>query len=310
MNATESSPDVIVIGAGPAGLSAAAWCSELRLQTILLDQAGDVGGQLNSIYNPINNYLGLAAANGAEMLSHIEHSVAACGFERHMRKEVVGIDGPSRTVHLADGNDISAKALILATGVRRRRLNIQNEMELAGKGVLESGVRDRDTVIGRRVIIVGGGDAAVENALLLSEVAESVKVIHRRARPTARSEFLDQAALKANIEFVANTVLTGIVGESAVEAVELEHLLDGIRRRSQAEAVLIRIGAQPNSELVANSLDLDEAGYVKVNSSCETSQPGIYAIGDLANPFALSISTAAGAGATAAKSAYRFLHDS
>jgi thioredoxin reductase (NADPH) len=310
MSAAKSSPDVIVIGAGPAGLSAAAWCSELHLRTVLLDRAEDVGGQLNSIYNPINNYLGLAAANGSELLSNIRNSVALCGFERRTGTEVVGIDGRSRTANLAGGETISAKVLILATGVRRRQLHIRNETELAGKGVLESGVRDRGKVIGRRVVIVGGGDAAVENALLLSEAAESIKVIHRRARPTARSEFLDQAALKANIEFIANTVLTEIVGESFVEGVEVEHLPDGTRRREPAEAVLVRIGVQPNSEVFAKALDLDDAGYVKVNSLGETSHPGIYAVGDLANPVALSISTATGTGATAAKAAYRFLNPS
>jgi thioredoxin reductase (NADPH) len=307
MSTSESSPDVIVVGGGPAGLSAAAWCSELGLRTILLEQAGDIGGQLNAIYNPVNNYLGLPAASGADMLSHIRSSVALSDFALRMRAEVVGIEAPPLTVRLGDGDEITGKTLIVATGVRRRRLNIFNETELNGKGVLESGVRDRNEVRGKRVIIIGGGDAAVENALLFSELAESVKVIHRRAHPTARTEFLHQAASKTSIEFVPNTVLTGITGESSVESVELEDVVDRSRRREPAEAVLIRIGVQPNSELVADILDLDEKGYVNVNARCETSRRGVFAIGDVANPDALTISTAAGTGATAAKAAYLFL---
>jgi thioredoxin reductase (NADPH) len=205
---------------------------------------------------------------------------------------------------LSNGDAVSYRALIIATGVRRRRLNIEGETELRGNGVIESGVRDRAQASGRDVVIVGGGDAAVENALILSDEAASVRLLHRRDQFTARPEFLSELEAKSNIEVMRNVVLEKIEGGSRVTGVEIRNTSTGEVSRLPADIVLVRIGVEPNSQLVSGILDVDEHGYVVVDASGRTSVEGIYAAGDVANPVSPTLNTAAGTGATAAKSAY------
>src|SRR5687768_8542640 len=171
MNSEINGADVIVIGGGPAGLSVAMWCADLGLTTMMIEREADLGGQLLSIYNPIVNYLGLRARDGRDLLRRFSESVERSTFTRQMEAEVIRIDSRAQSVVLSDGSELKWKALVVATGVRRKRLGVPGELEYQSRGVLESGVRDKQQVIGKRVVIVGGGDAAIENALLLAEVA-------------------------------------------------------------------------------------------------------------------------------------------
>ncbi|MGH9944790.1 MAG: NAD(P)/FAD-dependent oxidoreductase, partial [Pyrinomonadaceae bacterium] len=184
--------DVIIIGAGPSGLSAALWCDELGLDTLLLEQGAEVGGQLLRVHNPINNYLGRRAANGRELRDHFAAQVADAGFDLWTETEIESVDLRAKRVVLRSDEQLQAIALILATGVRRRRLNVPGETEFAGRGVMESGVRDRDQFAGEDVCVVGGGDAAAENALLLAEVCPTVTLIHRGKTLRARVEFVER----------------------------------------------------------------------------------------------------------------------
>jgi thioredoxin reductase (NADPH) len=299
--------DVLIIGAGPAGLSAATWCSDLGLSAVLIEREPDIGGQLNSIYGPIENYMGVRAQNGREMLSHFRETVGRFCFLQLVKTEVTGIDLSSMCVRLGNGEGIDFRSLIIATGVRRRRLGIPGEMEFRGKGVIESGVRERSRVAGKDVVIVGGGDAALENALILSESAGSVKVVHRRSDLTARAEFLSKIEARDNIELLLETAVTRIVGDSNVSAVELESMSTGRTWTLHADVVLIRIGVEPNAELMRGIVELDDLGYIKVNALCETSVAGVFAVGDVANPISPTLSTAVGTGATASRLLHRFI---
>lgn len=296
--------DVLVIGGGAAGLSAASWCADLGLDAILVERSADIGGQLHEIHGPIENYLGLRARNGEEMLSHFRASVERTNFRRTFGCEVASLEPRSRLVRLTRGDVIRYRALIVATGVRRRRLGVEGETELWGKGIIGSGVRDREHAADRNVVIVGGGDAAIENALMLAEVASSVKVIHRRDEFTARPEFLDAVGAKHNIKLVRESVVRRIKGESNVTGVEVEDLGSGRSSHHAADIVLIRIGVEPNSEFVRDVVAVDDRGYIAVDAQCRTNLAGVYAAGDVANPSSPTLSTAAGMGATAAKSAY------
>ena len=296
--------DVAIIGGGPAGMSTALWCSDLGLDAVLIERSAELGGQLASIFNPITNYLGVSARDGQEMLRHFLHTIRDSKFERIRQMGVRDIDPASKSIRLADGSEITSEAIVIATGVRRRRLGIPGVAEFRGRGILESGARDRESIKGKRVLIVGGGDAAMENALLLSEFASEVLVAFRRDQPTARGEFVENAHARNNIKLLSGTVLTAISGNSQVEAVELRSVRDDERSSEAVDAVLIRIGVEPNSELLKGKADLDTSGYIIVNELGETSCRGVFAVGDVANPVAPTLSTAAGTGATAAKTIY------
>jgi thioredoxin reductase (NADPH) len=293
--------DVIIIGAGPAGLSAAFWCDELGLDTLVLEQAEEVGGQLHRVHNPISNYLGLKARNGAELLELFTKDVSDAGFDLWTQTEIESIDVRAKRVSLRSGERLQSIAIILATGIRPRSLGLPGEKELAGKGMIESATRDRDLVAGHDVCVVGGGDAAVENALLLAEVCPTVTLVHRGRKLRARREFVQRLQPNHAVTVFTESVLTRIIGDDHLEAVEIQRK-DGLKPFQLAvRGLLIRIGVEPNTELVREQLQLDQKGYVAVNSEQETSAPMVFAIGDVSNPAAPTISGATGAGATAAK---------
>ena len=293
--------DVIIIGAGPAGLSAAFWCDELGLDTLVLEQAAEIGGQLHRVYNPVNNYLGLKARNGRELLERFSAGVDEAGFDLWTGAEIESINLRAKRISLRSGEQLQSIAIIITTGVRPRTLNIPGEREFAGKGMIESATRDRDLFAGEDVCVVGGGDAAVENALLLAEVCPTVTVVHRGKKLRARREFVERLQPNHAVTVFTESVLTRIIGENRVEAVEIMRK-DGLKPFQLAvRGVLIRIGVEPNSELFRDQLEQDEKGYITVGGEQETSVPMVFAAGDVSNPTAPTISGATGAGATAVK---------
>lgn len=293
--------DVIIIGAGPAGLSAAFWCDELGLDTLVLEQAEQIGGQLHRVYNPIHNYLGLKTRNGQELLELFSRDVDDADFDLWTGTVIDSADLRAKRISLRSGEVLQAISIIIATGVRPRELGIPGEKELAGKGVIESGTRDRELFKGKDVCVIGGGDAAVENALLLAEVCPTVTVVHRGKKLRARREFAERVQPNNAITVFTESVVTRIMGDAAVEAVEI-HRKSGLKPFQLAvRGVLIRIGVEPNTDLFRDQLQVDEKGYVGVNSEQETSVPMVFAAGDVSNPLAPTISGATGASATAAK---------
>lgn len=300
MEGSSNSYDVVIVGGGPAGMSAAIWCADLGLSSILIEKESEFGGQLHSIHNPIVNYPAVQAANGRELTEAFIRSANNFAFDR-TTGVAVAIDPASLLIELEDGRRVSGKAIVLATGVSRRRLNVPGEIEFQGRGILTSGAKERERVIGKRVVIIGGGDAAMENAVMLGEHAERVVVVHRRAEFTARDEFMALARSNERVEFVTGASVESIEGGGTVERVIVRDINTGEPTVIATDKVLIRIGVEPNSHLLRGKADLDEAGYVKVNTSAETSLLGIYAVGDVANPISPTISTATGTAATAAK---------
>ena len=307
MHAKSTDFDVIVIGGGPAGLSAALWCDELGLKTLLLERDDEWGGQLRRVYNRLENHLGMEAANGREMRDRFLEQTDKRGFIKRLRADVSAVDVEKKVLTLGSGESIGTRSMIIATGVRRRRTGTEGEEAFAGKGIIESGKKDSEEAAGKRVLIVGGGDAAIENALILSAVAKKVFVVHRRAEFTARDEFLNRAKEAANIEFLTDRRLGRISGAGKVESVELVNTAKGDIEALPVEIVLIRIGVEPNTEIFKGMLRMDDLGYISVNSRCETSAEGVYAAGDAANALAPTVSSAVGTGAAAARAVYDYL---
>lgn len=303
-----SNYDVIIIGGGPGGLSAAFWCAELGLKAIILEREAVTGGQLLRTFGDIKNYLGVASARGSELRDIFLRQVETKDVVLRTGVEIETAYLVERKVVLAGGEEIRGESVIIATGVRRRKLNVPGEDAFRGKGILESGVRDQDQVAGKRVVIVGGGDAALENALILGAKAEKVFVVHRRDEFTARKEFIEQAEAMDNIEFVLSSNFAAIVGNEHVDGVDVRDNTTGATLHIPVDAVLVRIGVEPNTELFRGQIGTDKAGYICIEANCATDLIGIFAIGDVANPLSQTISSAAGQGATSAKIiAYNFI---
>jgi thioredoxin reductase (NADPH) len=293
--------DVIIIGAGPAGLSTAFWCDELGLDALVLEQAEEIGGQLHRVYNPIGNYLGLKTRNGQELLDLFAADVDEAEFDLWKQTSITSVDLKAKRISLASGEELQAIAIVIATGVRQRQLGVPGEKEFVGKGMIESAARDRQLFAGKDVCVVGGGDAAVENALLLAEVCPTVTLVHRGKKLRARHEFKEKLQAVHCITVFTESVLTRIIGEDDVVAVEIQRK-QGLKPFQMAvRGVLIRIGVEPNTELFKGQLETDEKGYLMVNSRQESNVPMVFGVGDVANPMAPTISGATGAGATAAK---------
>jgi thioredoxin reductase (NADPH) len=293
--------DVLIIGAGPAGLSAARWCDELGLDTLLLEANEEVGGQLAWIHNRIDNYLGVHPDNGQQLRELFIEQTKDCDFDQWTGVRIESVDLKAKRVRLQSGEELQSIAIVIATGLRRRRLGIPGEAEFVGRGIIESGQRDRDQITGRDVCVIGGGDAAAENALLLAEVCPTVTLVHRGRKLRARREFTEQLHTHHCITVFPESNVLRILGTEHVEAVEIERRGAIKPFQMAVQGVVIRIGFEPNTDFINDQLDQDDGGYVIVDSRQETSLENVFAIGDVANPLAPTIAGAVGAGATAAK---------
>jgi thioredoxin reductase len=249
----------------------------------------------------VENYLGLRSANGRELLERFSRQVEDLDFDLWTNVEIERADLRSKRISLRSGEELPAISIIIATGVRRRRLNVPGEEELKGKGVVESGARDREWLAGKDVCVVGGGDAAAENALMLAEICPTVTLVHRGERLRARREFAERLRSEHRVTVFTEATLERIIGHAEVEAVEVRRKGAFKPFQVAVQGVLIRIGVEPNTELFREQIRLDERGYVLVTSQQETSLENVFAVGDVFNPLAPTIAGATGSGATAAK---------
>ncbi len=300
--------DVAVLGAGPAGLSAALWCDDLGLDAVVLEKAAEAGGQLLRVYNAVRNHLGTEAENGRELCDRFLRQLGGRKFALRLNAEIARADLARRRLTLRSGERIDARAVVIATGVRRRRLGVEGEREFEGRGIIDSGKKNLARVAGQSVLIVGGGDAAAENALILAETARSVTLVHRRREFAARAEFLDQIQNNPKIRVLTETIVERVVGAEKLERVEIKNLRTGEKEAFSAAALLIRIGVEPNSDLFRGQIGLDDAGYIDIDRDGRTSAAGVFAAGDVANPLSPTVSTAVGGGATVAKAILAWLN--
>lgn len=294
--------DVIIIGGGVAGISAALWCDELGLDALLLESAAELGGQLLWTYNAIENYLGVKAENGEQMRDIFVEQIKKRNFTLKLNSNIKEIDLENNFIKTRVKDEFQAKSIIIATGVSRRKLNIEGENKFLGKGIIKSGKRDGKLVKGKIAAVIGGGDAAFENAFILSEFASKVFLIHRSDEFKARLEFVDKVKDKSNIEIITNTKVEKITGEEFVSSVKLENAKNGKSHQCAVDFVLTRIGVEPNTNMFTDKIKLDAKRYIETDNQCQTNLEDIYAVGDVANPVAPTISSATGMGVTAVKS--------
>lgn len=290
--------DIIIIGGGPGGMSALLWCNSLGLKGLLLEQAGELGGQLLQMFHQVIDYPGLPSANGQALRAHFVGHLRQLQLDYRLDCRIEELDLYTRRVK-ANGNWLQAKAIVIATGARQRQLGLPDEARLAQ----HEDVRDAALYAGKQVCVIGGGDSAVQTSLILARVCPAVTLIHRATRFRARPEWLKEARAIPNLSFITNAVPLAIRGATRVESLLIEDKHSGATRELSTETVFIRIGSAPNTELLQGQIELDEAGYIKVAVQQQTSLKLVYAVGDVCRPACLSVATAVGQGAIAVKDA-------
>ena len=299
--------DLVIIGGGPGGLSAAIYAMRAALKTVLVEK-GVPGGQV-TMSDEVENYPGFTHISGAELSMKFAQHAESYDLET-ISQEVTALDPGLvyHTVTLANGEVLKSHTVILATGGSPRKLDVPGEREFYGKGVSYCATCDGFFFRGKTVVVVGGGDSAAEEALYLAKLCKKVYIAHRRDELRA-SKILQQRIFDdCNIEMLWNTVVTDIkAGSDGVEAVGLQDTVSKETRGLDVDGVFIFIGFNPNNTLVPAGTRMNADGLVITDEKCETNSPGIYVIGDLREKFARQIVLSAADGCTSALAAAHFV---
>lgn len=298
--------DVIILGSGPAGLSAAIYAQRAKLNTLVVEAKPLSGGQILDTYE-VDNYPGMKGSSGFELGMKFREHADALGvtFYTAQVQEVRNAGGWKEVV--TDQNTLQAKSIILAMGANHRKLGVSGEEALSGMGVSYCATCDGAFFKGKTVAVVGGGDVALEDALFLARGCEKVYLIHRRDELRGAKILQEQVKQTENIQIIWNSVVKEIQGEGKVEKIVVHNNIEETDTQLEVQGIFIAVGIQPNSEVVKDIVELDEQGYVKALEDTETSQPGIFAAGDIRTKQLRQVITAAADGANAVTSVERYL---
>ncbi|MDD5116337.1 MAG: thioredoxin-disulfide reductase [Candidatus Omnitrophica bacterium] len=295
--------DLIIIGAGPAGLTAALYAGRSRMNTLIIEKMSCGGRILMS--ESIENYPGFpGGVSTSELISRMEGQVRELGVEIKS-DEVLDLDCGKKAVTAAGGT-YAAKTIIVASGARPRKLDVPGEKELTGRGVSYCATCDAPFFKGKKVVLVGGGNAVAEEALYISRFASSVSVVHRRQELRASAILQEKMRKEEKISFILNSRLTGIEGEKSVKGVKIKDALTGKENILPCDGVFIYIGYEPETAFLKGKVGMDEAGFIITDDSMATSAEGVFACGDCRKKSLYQVINACGDGAVAADSAYKF----
>ena len=300
--------DVVIVGSGPAGYTAAIYAARAQLNPVILAGSVTAGGALMNT-TEVENYPGFVTGiMGPELMNQMQEQAER--FDTDIRYEDVTaleLEGDVKRITTSDGV-YEARTVIISTGSEYRHLGIDGEERLSGHGVSYCATCDGFFFKDQDIVVVGGGDSAMEEATFLTRFARSVTVVHRRDELRASAVMAKRAQEDPKISFAWNSRVVELDGEDSLTGVTLEDTVTGDRRRLEATGLFVAIGQVPRSELVADVLELDEAGYIKVEApSQRTRIPGVFACGDVADPTYQQAITAAGSGCRAALDAEHYL---
>lgn len=306
-NASAETLDVAIIGAGPAGLTAGLYAARAGLRTAVFERLSP-GGQLAQTER-IDNYPGFAqGAGGFDLAWSMKEQAERFGV-RIINEEVSALDltAAPKTLVTPAGT-YRAASVIVATGARPRKLGVPGEAELTGRGVSYCATCDGNFFRGKTVMVVGGGNTAVADAIYLSRLASRVILVHRRNALRATPVYHRQLAELENVEFVWNAMVRELHGEDGkLAAAQIEHLADGSLETIPVDGVFVAVGTQPNTEFLAGALPLDEAGYIVADETCATVVPGVFAAGDVRAKTLRQVVTAVADGAVCAEQAASYV---
>ena len=300
--------DVVIVGSGPAGYTAAIYAARAQLNPVILAGSVTAGGALMNT-TEVENYPGFVEGiMGPELMTQMQEQAERFGADiRYEDVTALELEGDVKRITTSD-DVYEARTVIIATSSEYRHLGIDGEERLSGHGVSYCATCDGFFFKDQDIVVVGGGDSAMEEATFLTRFARSVTVVHRRDELRASAVMAKRAQEDPKISFAWNSRVVELDGEDSLTGVTLEDTVTGDRRRLEATGLFVAIGQVPRSELVADVLELDEAGYIKVEApSQRTRIPGVFACGDVADPTYQQAITAAGSGCRAALDAEHYL---
>lgn len=302
--------DVIIIGSGPAGLTAAIYAGRAELKGIVIEKSSMSGGQIINTYE-VDNYPGIPGVSGLDLANRFREHCDRLGieFQEGEVQELSVDENGIKTVLLEDGREFKTRTVIIAGGVENRKLGVPGEQELAGMGVSYCATCDGAFFRGKQVAVVGGGDVAVEDAIFLARLAKKVYVVHRREEFRAAKSLVRRLMELENVEILWNSVVEQIEGEELVTGVRLLNKKTGEKTELSLDGVFVAVGNTPLSGNYKGLVELDERGYIKAGEDCRTSVPGIYAAGDIRTKPLKQIITAAADGANAITAVESYLNE-
>jgi thioredoxin reductase (NADPH) len=300
--------ELVIIGAGVAGLTAAAFAGRYGIEVAVVEQLG-VGGQIANAER-IENFPGFPDGIGGHELGPLLHEQAEAAGAAFVVDCVEGLEarGDDRIV-VGATESLRARAIIIAAGSRLRQLGVAGAARLVGKGVSHCASCDGPLIAGREVCVVGGGDSALDEALVLAAYASRVTVLCRAKYFAAQRALLDRANACEKIEIVSEAVVEEILGEDTVSAISWREIATGRVHTKRVAGVFVYIGLEPNTAFLRDVVALDDAGHIEADAMMRTSLPGVFAAGDIRKNSIAQLAAAAGDGATAAISAFRYLRD-
>jgi thioredoxin reductase (NADPH) len=306
---SEKIHEVVIVGSGPAGYTAAIYAARAQLEPVIYEGSVTAGGALMNT-TEVENFPGFSEAiMGPDLMDSMRKQAARFGSQL-ITDDIVEMDlkGSVKTLKDGSGNVLKSKAVILAMGSAYREIGLENEKRLSGRGVSWCATCDGFFFRDQEIAVVGGGDSAVEEATFLTKFASKVTLIHRRDSLRASKIMADRAKANPKIEFLWNTEVTDVLGETKMEALQLKNVLTGDVTKREFGALFVAFGHIPRSELITTQVSLDAEGYVKVEGrSTRTNIEGVFACGDLVDHTYRQAITAAGSGCQAALDAEKFL---
>lgn len=298
--------DLIIIGSGPAGLSAAVYAVRAGLDVLVFEQNPMSGGQILNTYE-VDNYLGLPGINGFDMGEKFRSHADKLGAKFINAKVKAVTDMGEYKLLKTRKEEFEAKAIIFATGTQNAKLGIPGEEEFIGRGVSYCATCDGAFYKGKNVMVVGGGDVALEDAIYLARTSSKVYIVHRRDSFRGAPILEKELRSFSNVEFIMESIVTKVEGDTLVQRAYVENVVDGRVHTVDIDGIFIAVGNRPNTELLEGLVSLDEKGYVVSGEDCITDRPGIFVAGDLRAKPLRQVVTAVSDGANAATSAAAYI---
>lgn len=292
--------DVIVIGAGPAGLTAGIYLARAKMRTLILNE-GTVGGQL-VLTHEVANYPGVESTSGYQLATTMKNQALRFGCTIRSNVSVTGLDlgGEHKTVEVNGREKFTAPAVILAPGGRSRTLGVPGEADFRGKGISYCATCDGDFFQDKDIIVVGGGNSALEEAVSLTTYASTVTIVHQFDHFQASAHAVEEAKHNPKIRFVMESTVAEFIGQDSLERVRIKHIPTGEITETAIDGVFIFIGYMPNTETLRGVVDLNQTGEITVSPLLETNIPGVFAAGDSVTKRYRQITTAVADGTVAA----------
>jgi len=301
--------DTIVIGAGPAGLTAGIYLSRARLRTLILNE-GTVGGQM-VLTHEIANYPGVESISGYQLANIMKKQAKnfGCNIMANIIIENIEFEGEQKSVSLSDGRSFTADSIILTPGGRSRTLNMPGENNFKGKGISYCATCDGDFFTDKEIVVVGGGNSALEEAVSLTKYASKVTIVHQFDHFQAFEFAIEEARNHPKISFMMESTITAFHGTENLESVDIKNLNTGLTTNFKTDGVFIFIGYIPNTEFIKGKIELNKWGEIVVNNDLSTNIEGVYAAGDSIAKRYRQVTTAVADGTVAALAASNYLHE-